>query len=605
MDAEPVISDYGLIGNCRSAALVSKYGSVDWCCLPDFHSPALFCSLLDRRQGGFFSIAPAGGFSSHQAYIPDTNVLVTTFETPDGTATLTDAFAVAAEEDKKGSLFPDHEVLRIVQTIRGTVRFRIRYRPRPDYGKSSPVLKDRGKLGIYFSFRELTVVLLSTYDGLCLEKDYANGEFLLKEGDLQVFSLSGSCTAPAIIPEVSVTARLRMDRTIRYWKDWITRCRYAGPWQTEVRRSALTLKLLTYAPSGAIIAAPTTSLPEDPGGRRNWDYRYCWLRDASFTVRALLALGFQGEADAYMSWILHATRLTRPRLQILYSVFGRTDLAEKELPWLSGYLDSRPVRIGNGASAQVQLDVYGEVLDAIYVYSRHVTAFDRSSRKFILQLGKVLCRYWDQPDEGLWEVRSGPAQHTHSKVMSWVGLDRLIKMADRYGWRDAPVGEYRMVRHLIEAQIESRGFHRGINAYVSELDGQALDASALVFPLVGYCQADSARMAATRTALERLTRNRLLYRYNPSGDGLKGGEGSFGICNFWMAENLALAGEVEAAMKYFRYLLRYASPTGLFPEEMDPDTGALLGNYPQGFTHIGLINAAIAIETAREGGEAA
>ena len=605
MGTEPGISDYGLIGNCRSAALVSRYGSVDWCCLPDFHSPAVFSSLLDRGQGGYFSIAPVISYTSSQTYIPDTNVLVTTFETGEGTATLTDAFVAATEPDKRRSLFPDHEILRIVRAIRGTVRFRLDYRPRLFYGRSDPVLENRGKLGVHFHFREQTVVLLGTVEGLVVPRDRAQAEFLLLEGEEAIFSLSCSCTSPAILPELTETGRSRMEGTIRFWKDWIGQCVYRGSWLAEVRRSALALKLLTYAPSGAIIAAPTTSLPEDPGGQRNWDYRYCWLRDASFTIRALLDLGFRGEADAYMTWILHATRLTRPRLRILYSVFGRTDLAEKEIPWLDGYNGSRPVRIGNGASGQVQLDVYGEVLDAIWVYSRQVTSFDRGSRKFILQLGEMICRSWDQPDEGIWEVRSGRRHHTHSKVMAWIGLDRLIRLADRYGWREAPVGEYKMVRHRIAARIEAAGFHRGLRSYVSVLGGDELDASALVYPLVGYCPADSPRMNSTRQALQQLARNGLLYRYQPSGDGLKGAERAFGICSFWMTENLARAGEVEAARQHFSHLLRFASPAGLFAEEIDPDSRALLGNYPQGFTHIGLINAALSIQAAMAGEVAA
>jgi GH15 family glucan-1,4-alpha-glucosidase len=353
---------------------------------------------------------------------------------------------------------------------------------------------------------------------------------------------------------------------------------------------------LAHAPSGAIIAAPTTSLPEQVGGVRNWDYRYCWLRDASFTVRVLLALGFEEEAHAYMSWILHATQLTRPKLQVVYSVYGHASLKEKSLDWLKGYRDSQPVRAGNGAATQFQLDLYGEVLDAFYAYSPLVEQFDRSTKKFILGLGKAICELWDQRDNGIWEVRSQLIHHTHSKVMAWVGLNRLIRLARKYHWKEAPLEKYHQVSSYITTEVERFGYNDELKSYTRELKGNTLDASLLTLSLTGYCEPNAPRMVSTCELIYgRLSKNDLIYRYRNVDDGLRGHEGSFGVCNFWLAENLAKSGKLQKAIELFEAMLKHASPTGLLSEEIDPDTHELLGNYPQGFTHIGLINAALSI----------
>lgn len=592
------ISDYALIGNSRSAALVSKYGSIDWCCLPEFHSPAVFAALLDPR-GGHFSIAPPGPFEPQQRYLPDTNVVETIFTTTTGQAKITDAYTAGTEEQKTRSLFPDHEILRIVECISGTVTFQMEYAPAVFYGLERPQLKDNAKLGISFSYKENTFVLLSNSESITVHGDCARCEFSLQPGESRIFSLSCSGQSPAILPETKTTARQRMDRTVSYWKNWIGSCRYEGLYLDHVKRSALALKLLAHAPSGAIIAAPTTSLPEQPGGMRNWDYRYCWLRDASFTVRVLIRLGFEHEAHAYMNWILHATRLTRPRLQVVYSVFGNTALTEKTLPWLQGFQNSQPVEIGNEAYSQLQLDVYGEVLDAVYSYSKLVDGFSKDSRKFIAGLAETILKYWDCPDNGIWEVRSTPAHHTHSKVMAWVGADRILKLAQKHNWKNVPTRKYEDVKRAIESEVDLFGYNDRLEAYAGVLGGDALDASALVFPLVGFCDAASPKMRSTTDQImKRLSRNKLLHRYAQGNDGLPGGEGAFGICNFWLVENLAETDRMSEAIELFETMLTFSGPTGLFSEEIDPVSGELWGNYPQGFTHIGLINAALSINQA-------
>lgn len=597
------ISDYSLIGNSRSAALVSMEGSIDWCCLPEFHSPSLFAKLLDTEAGGFFSITPVTSFRSRQKYVTDTNVLETYFESEEGKIRLLDAFIAMGEEEKQHSLFPEHEILRVVQGKSGSVRVRMIFSPRTFYGKDSPKLNNHKNLGINFSWKDQYYVLLTTLDPsnilLSENKNVAVAEFEVKEGDQIVFSLSYSNQGPAVLPEIKKTGYKRMLNTVEFWKIWISKCTYEGVYQEHVKRSALVLKLLTYAPSGAIIAAPTTSLPEKIGGSRNWDYRYCWLRDASFTVRALIEIGFEEEAEAYLNWILHATRLTRPRLQVVYTVFGNSSIKEKSIDWLQGYKNSLPVRIGNGADGQFQLDVYGEVLDAVYAYSPFIKSFDRDTKNFILGLGESICKLWDKPDNGIWEIRSNETHHTHSKVMAWVGLDRLIKLSEKYKWNKARIKRYREVASKIYEEVELLGYSEDLKSYTREYNGNDLDSSLLTLSLVNYCQPDSKRMVSTCEAIyDRLSKNNLVYRYVDINDGLESDEGCFGICNFWLAENFSKSGKLKKAVDVFEAILKNASPTGLFSEEIDPDSGELLGNFPQGFTHIGLINAALAINKA-------
>jgi GH15 family glucan-1,4-alpha-glucosidase len=600
--ANACLADYALIGNCRSAALVSKFGSIDWCCLPEFHSPSIFASLLDNERGGFFVIQPALSFQSTQNYLPGTNIVETVFENAEGKVRLLDGFVALEETQKIVTLFPDHEIIRIVEGISGTVKLKWEYAPRIYYGKYSAQLKNFKKLGVQFSYKENTFILQNTLDEneLHCDKERAKGEFLLHEGESVIFSLGSSSQCPAIIPEIKITGRERIEQTINYWKNWIGKCKYEGLFQELVFRSALTLKLLAHAPSGAIVAAPTTSLPEEPHGVRNWDYRYCWLRDASFTVRVLTKLGYEEEASAYMDWILHATQLTRPKVQVAYTVFGEAKINEKNCDWLKGYKNARPVRIGNAAHKQLQLDVYGEVLDAVYTYSKLGKDFVNHSKNFIIGLGKIICEQWKQPDAGIWEVRSPKAHHTHSKVMAWVGLDRLIKLCQLYNWQHAPIAAFEETAREIRTEIERFGFNQQLKAYTSEFDGSSADASLLVLPLVDYCKASSPHMISTRKYIfDQLSKNGLIYRYRNI-DGFSGSEGAFTICNFWFIENLAKAGEVEDAIYHFNQLTKYANHVGLFSEEIDPHTKELWGNFPQGFSHIGLINAALTINEVCE-----
>jgi len=597
------IADYSLIGNCRSAALVSKYGSIDWCCLPEFHSPSIFAALLDRQKGGYFSIHPLQNFKSNSHYLDQTNIVETIFESDEGKVRLMDGFTVMEEEEKAANLFPDHEIIRIIEGISGTVNLEVEIYPRTNYGNSSPRMVIQGKLGIRFFYKENIFIFQSTLEDSLIKvnDEKVITRFIVPEGEKIIFSLSCSSQCPAIIPEIKSTGWQRMLNTIQYWKSWSGKCQYNGVFKEQVIRSVLALKLLTHAPSGAIIAAPTTSLPEEVGGVRNWDYRYCWLRDASFTIRVLVKLGYHDEAHAYMNWILHATRLTRPRLQVVYTVFGHSKIAEKHCKWLNGYKNSRPVRVGNAAHEQFQLDVYGEILDAVYTYSQLVREFDYDTRNFIIDLGKMICKLWDKPDEGIWEIRSSSVHHTHSKVMCWVGLARLIKLCRKYDWDKAPVHKFEETRDIIFRQIELEGFSKSLDHYTREFNGKTVDASLLILSLMDYCEAASSRMKSTRDAVQRhLQKNSFIYRYQNIDDGLPGKEGAFFICNFWLIENLAIAGSVQEASDLFLETVKYAGISGLFSEEIDPGTKELLGNYPQSFSHIGLINAAIAIEEASQ-----
>lgn len=594
------LEDYALIGDCNAVALVHNQGSIDWCCMPIFDSPAIFSALLGDKKAGYFSISPVGNFSSAQQYVSRTNVVETQFKTTLGEATLLDGFCVFTEDEKKKSLHPDCELLRIVKCNRGRIQMRMEYFPTIFYGKKRVRFRGKKKFGFKFSWKTHIYILQSNleYDRFHTPKSKERTaiEFTLAEGEEVVFSLSYSCQNPAIIPEVKTTAAKRLNRAIRYWRDWIAHCNYSGWYKDEVERSVLAIKLLVHAPSGAIVAAPTTSLPEWIGGSRNWDYRYCWLRDASFTVRALLKLGYMEETHAFMNWILHATKLTFPRLQVVYTVFGESKIPEKTLHWLQGYKNSKPVRIGNEAFSQFQLDVYGEVLDAFFSYSKLIENFDNESRQFIIKLAKRITKIWDRPDEGIWEGRAKRQHHTHSKVMAWVGLDRVIKLIEKYNWKKAPVDDFVNVRDKIRRDIEENGFNPKVQSYTKVYGETDLDASLLTLSLQGYCDVNSTRMRSTINKIgEELSENDFIMRYR-SGDGLDGKEGSFTICTFWYIENLARRGEVEKAKQCFEAVVRCAGPTGLLSEEIDPEKRAMLGNFPQAFSHIGLINAAYAFK---------
>jgi GH15 family glucan-1,4-alpha-glucosidase len=596
MNDYPPISDYALIGDCRSAALVSRDGSIDWLCWPRFDSPSLFGALLDRRRGGRFAVRPTSPRTSTRRYIGYTNVLETTFATDTGTVRLTDLMPVESEAGKRSRLWANHQLLRKIECIEGRVGIEVICDPRLDYGRIIPRLQDRGPLGFYYENGGQALILRSELPlSLSEDRSEACARARLEAGERCHLSLVWANREPAFIPPLGDEAERRIQTTLRWWDEWASSCPYDGPYRDAVVRSALVLKLMAYAPSGAVVAAPTTSLPERIGGSRNWDYRYCWLRDASFMLRALHDLGYRPEADAFMSWILHATQRSWPELAVLYDVFGESRVPEHSLDHLEGYAGSRPVRIGNGAYDQLQLDVYGEVLDAIYEFACIGGHIDRAVAKRLIGLGYTICRRWREPDEGIWEMRSGRRHHTFSKAMCWVALDRLLKLREVCRLR-APIEHFSRERDEIRAEIERHGFNERLGSYVATFDGSDLDASLLLLMRYGYVDPRSPRARGTLERIrERLARNGLLYRYFDD-DGLPPGEGAFGICSFWQAQCQAAQGDAEGARETFEGVLAHANDLGLFAEEYDPDTGEALGNFPQTFTHVGLIDAALTLD---------
>jgi GH15 family glucan-1,4-alpha-glucosidase len=492
---------------------------------------------------------------------------------------------------------PDHQVLREIEGLEGDVEIEVLYEPRADYGRCPPGFQDRGPLGLWSEANRGALVLRGevevrpTSDGRA-----ARGVTSIRAGDRKYLSCSYEEEAPQVVPPLGEVARGRVERSKRWWREWASRCTYDGPYREAVLRSALVLKLMAYAPSGAVVAAPTTSLPEQVGGVRNWDYRYCWLRDASFTVRALFALGYHEEAEAFLQWMLHATRLTWPELQVVYDVFGEANLPETELRHLDGYAGSKPVRVGNNAHGQLQLDVYGEVVDAVSRFARRGARFDRDTVRLLDGLGHTVCKGWREPDEGIWEGRSGRFHHTHSKVLCWVALDRLVQMHTA-GQLQVSVDKFRAEAAAIQAEIEARGYNARLASYTRTFDGEEMDASLLVLPLYGYIDGRHPRMRSTCARItEKLGRDGLVFRYEDrTNDGLPPGEGAFGICAFWWVECLARGGDLQVATAAFERLLKFGNDLGLFAEETDARTGAALGNFPQAFTHIGLINAALTL----------
>jgi GH15 family glucan-1,4-alpha-glucosidase len=591
------IHDHAIIGNGRSAALVTPHGAIDWLCWPRFDSRALFAAILDPVRGGTFRIAPSRPFVARRRYIGASNVLETTFETASGAIVLTDAMPLAAELDRHAPA-PEHELLRRLVCTRGEVPVRVHFEPRPDFGRSQAVLHDRGAFGIQFEV-DGAQIALRTQIALHVDPNgFASAEFVMRRGDRVHFSLTYASESPAVFPPLGAPADALLDATIAWWRSWAAQARYDGPHRDLVLRSALALNLLAYAPSGAVIAAPTTSLPESLRGPLNWDYRFCWLRDASLTTRALSALGFRDEARAFVSWLLHATRLTRPALRVVYDVFGENAPRETSLPWLRGYADSRPVRIGNDAREQLQLDVYGEVIDAVARVVEPGERLDHETSAMLCDLGRYVCAHWQLADEGIWEPREPRRARVHSRILCWVALDRLVDLHRRGALRgrESLFAGFAAERDCIRREVVSRGWNARIGSYVSVLDGDAVDAALLLASWYGFEDAESARMRGT---FARIVRDLgagpgLLYRYPASRDV---GEGAFGICSFWAAEHLARGGgTLEEASAWFEAAVRYRSDLGLFAEEVDPATGEALGNFPQAFTHVGLVNAALSIQ---------
>lgn len=596
MSIQPKIGDYGAIGDGRSVGLISRDGSLDWLCWPRFDSPALFARLLDIDRGGYWRIAPDGAFRASRRYIESTNVLETRFVTADGEATLFDLMPIVTPAD---SLRPEQELLRRLECTAGSVQLRSTFEPRPHFATESPRLQDRGPFGVFFQSGPCVFNLRSEAPLRIDAPGKVGCELPLQAGQSINFSLTLTREGPMVFPPLGDRARLRMEETARWWHEWAGRSRYYGPFRDLVVRSALALKLLFFAPSGAIIAAPTTSLPERIGGDLNWDYRFCWLRDAAFTARALFGLDYREEAEAFVSWLLHATRLTLPELRVLYDVYGRSQGREKVLSHLRGYADSRPVRAGNHAGTQFQLDVYGEVIEAVSHFVEHGGELDRDIQKMLRHFGEYVCRNWHKPDAGIWEERTPGQHYTYSRLMCWVALDRLLKLHDGGLIRHIPFEKLAAVQSRIRSDIEERGWNPRLQSYTQVLDADTLDASLLLMAAHGFEEAFSRRMQQThRKIRERLSpAPGLLFRKEQS---LTMGEGAFGICSFWDVDFLARGGGSYAqARDTFTQAAAHANDLGLFAEEIHPQSYEALGNFPQGFTHVGLINAALTLQ-ARE-----
>jgi GH15 family glucan-1,4-alpha-glucosidase len=589
------IEDYAAIGDCRCLGLVSRSGSLDWLCMPRFDSPAIFSAILDDERGGSFVVRPTAPYISSRQYIENTNILKTTFTTSSGEISLTDLMPVRSRNEYRKTLRPERQVLRIIECVTGEVEIEVHCEPRPQFGQHPAYFRRRERLGFCYEHGGHIFNLMSDFPlRLGSEGTNCSGSVCLKQGQRYGFSLSYSEKNIAVIPPLEHTyLEQQLQESVQWWQRWAGRCTYEGPYQKEVVRSLLALKLLTYAPSGAVIAAPTSSLPEIIGGSRNWDYRYCWLRDAAMSLRAFLYLGYSEEAEAFLSWLLHSTKLSRPLLRVVYSIYGETHLKERELKHLDGYRSSRPVRIGNGASDQLQLDIYGEVIQAAYDMAQKMESFDRATRKMLVSLGDMVCQKWRNPDPGIWEARTEPRQNTHSKAMCWVALDRLIELHES-GHLKIPLERFRKERQNIRRAIEQNGYDKSMNSYTSTFDSRSVDASLLLLPLYRFIDADDPKMRGTYDQiLSTLGQNGLFYRFPFGYDGIEEKEGTFSIFIFLAAGILAQRGDLEEARTVFERGLSYANDVGLFAEEIDPDSGSALGNFPQAYTHVGLINGAL------------
>jgi GH15 family glucan-1,4-alpha-glucosidase len=584
-----LIEDYALIGDCHTAALVARNGSIDWLCLPRFDSGACFAALLGAGEHGRWLLAPAGDIRRiRRRYREDTLILETDYETDDGAVTLIDYMPPRSQE-------PD--LVRIVAGRRGEVRMQMQLVIRFDYGSIVPWVR-RTESGLRAVAGPDTLEL-STAVALRGENFKTEAEFTVSEGQRAPFVLAWHPSHEA--PPAAIDPEKTLSQTERWWKDWSNRCTYKGGWREAVLRSLITLKALTYAPAGGIVAAPTTSLPEQLGGVRNWDYRYCWVRDATFTLYALMLAGYTDEACAWREWLLRAVAGKPSQLNIMYGLAGERRLTEIQLPWLPGYENSAPVRLGNAAWEQFQLDVYGELMDTMHLARRAGLDPNENAWRVQRALMDFLESCWSDPDEGIWEVR-GPRRHfTHSKVMAWVAVDRMVKAVERFGL-EGPLERWRALRTTIKEEIVRKGFDPERNTFVQYYGSKELDASLLMIPLVGFLPASDPRVRGTVEAIEHdLMSEGFVLRYptKPDVDGLPAGEGAFLACTFWLADNFALLGRDADARNLFERLLALRNDVGLLAEEYDPRQKRLVGNFPQAFSHISLVNTAYNLSRAR------
>jgi alpha,alpha-trehalase len=601
--ASQPVAAYGLLADCNSAALVARDGSIDWLCLPRFDSPSVFARILDPA-GGHWSIRPRGAFTSERRYLPGTLVIETTFTTERGVVRLTDAmpFAEGQRHHDLGFDAP-HEIVRRVEGLSGRVDFEMELAPRAEYGLARPLFRMEGDGGRTFGGPNR----IAARAGVPVEVDDATmrAGFTLVEGSDVGFSMRWIPTEARRAPEATAPEQVarRIEDTVEGWRSWEAEHDiYAGPHRELVRLSSRVLKGLTYRPTGAIVAAPTTSLPETVGGERNWDYRYSWIRDASLTLEALYVGACSDEADEFVSFMTSSAG-GGASLQIMYGIGGEHDLSERELPHLAGWRNSAPVRVGNGAWSQTQLDVYGELLNSLHLYREKLGDLHPEIQAFVGYLADMAAARWHETDAGMWEMRGEPRHHLSSKVLCWTALDRAVQLAPQLGMH-AMTARWSAVRDEIRAAVLQRGWSEHRQAYAQSFDSDELDAAALLMPIVGFLPATDARMRSTIDAIARdLTEGGLVLRYrNEEGlnaDGLTGEEGTFVICSFWLVSCLAKAGEIDRAEELFDQLSGYANELGLLAEEIETANGEQLGNFPQAFSHIGLITAAYEIDKAR------
>jgi GH15 family glucan-1,4-alpha-glucosidase len=595
VDGFAPIREYALIGDGRTGALIARDGSIDWLCLPNVESPTVFARLLDAERGGSFRLEPTAPYEVERRYQQASNVLETTFTTADGSVRVTDAMTLT----DMTQIAPMRELVRKVEALAGTVPLEWSFEPRFGYARAETRLERRAGRWFAQSGADALVLGLCNVPDGSLQDGVIAGELRLEEGSSALLSLAAANKEPAVIPGRDDSER-RLERTVRFWPEWAGRVRYEGVYREAVVRSALVLKLLTFAPSGAIVAAPTASLPEWIGGERNWDYRFTWLRDASWTLDAMLRLGFSEEAHAFFWWLMHASRLTQPRLQILYRIDGSVHTTEHEVQELGGYRGSKPVRIGNDAASQVQLDLYGAVLESIALYAREAGRLDGDTGKEVAKIADYVAEHWRDHDNGIWEVRSERTHFTQSKALCWVALDRACELAGK-GLIPDRSERWRAAADEIRAFVDDHAWDEERRTYVRASDMRELDACLLTLALLGYDDPAGDRIAGTIEAIERELRDGpCVHRYLGE-DGLPGDEGAFLTCSFWLADALARAGRLDDANALMEELLELANDVGLYSEEIDPRTGEFLGNFPQGLTHLALVNAAVSIADAESG----
>jgi GH15 family glucan-1,4-alpha-glucosidase len=591
-DGYAAIRDYALIGDGRTAALVARDGSVDWLCVPNVDSPSIFARTLDAERGGSFRLEPTVPHEVERTYQRDSNVLETTFKAAEGTVRVTDAMTLTDDQ----RLAPLRELSRKIERLSGAVPLRWILEPRFDFGRAKTRIARRA--GRWFAEAGTECVALGAWDAgdITTTEATIEAEFTATEGQTAVLALAAAHKEPAVLPSRDDVER-RLARTERFWPEWAGRVRYDGDWRDAVVRSVLALKLLVYAPSGAIVAAPTASLPEWIGGGRNWDYRFTWLRDASFVLDALIRVGLEDEAQAFFWWLMHASRITQPRLQILYKVDGSTHAKEQELQELAGYRSSTPVRIGNGAAAQVQLDVYGAVLESIWLYGRMRRHIDGDTGKEVAKIADYVCDHWRDRDCGIWEVRAERRHFIQSKALCWVALDRACKLAEGRIIPDRSE-RWRKTAGEIRSFVEAEGWDEERQSYVRAPDLRELDASLLTMVILGFQDPTDERLRGTVAAIEReLRTGPFVYRYRGE-DGVGGDEGAFLTCSFWLVDALARQGRLDEARGVMDELVGQANDVGLYSEEINPETGEFLGNFPQGLTHLALVIAAVSIAAA-------